>query len=58
MSKKSITISFRAVNDDHWQIVREFALHRKMTLKALVLAAIDEYMTRHKQKETKQREEV
>lgn len=58
MGKKTTTIYIRNVNDDYMQIVREFALHRRMSVKCLVLAAIDEYMTRRKARESKQKMEV
>lgn len=53
MAHKIITVSIRGIDEDYWQTVREFALPRRMKLKALVLAAIDEYMLRHRVRENK-----
>lgn len=58
MPKKKTTIYFRGVDPEYMQIIREFCVHHRMTIKAMTLAAIDEYMTRHKKKERKQRKEV
>jgi len=57
MPKKQITVSLKRIDDGYWQTVREFCVHRKMTNKAMVLLAVDQYMARHKEKERKQRKE-
>lgn len=58
MSKRKTTIYIRGVDDDYMQIVKEFAVHRRMSLKALVLAALDQYITKSKPKDRKQGKEV
>lgn len=57
MARKTTTIYIRDVDDDYMQIVREFAVHRRMSVKALVLTALDQYITRYKAKEKRQRKE-
>lgn len=58
MARKMTTIYIRDVDDDYMQIVREFAVHRRMSVKALVLTALDQYITKYKAKEKKQGKEV
>jgi len=57
MPKKPITFPLKGIDPDYWQTVREFALHRRMSLKTLVILAIDQYMAkypRNTQNQTKQ----
>lgn len=58
MEKKTTTLYIRNLDDDYMQIVREFALHRRMSVKALVLTALDQYITRYKAKERQHEKEV
>lgn len=58
MPKKRITVSIKGVEDDYWQTVREFALHRRMSIKNLVLLSIDQYIARYKRKERIKDKEV
>lgn len=58
MKSKNISYSLRNLDDQYWQTVREFSVHHRITIKAMILHAIDEYMARHKRKERKQNKEV
>jgi len=58
MPKKTTTLYIRRVDADFMHLVREFCVHREITIKEMTLAAIDEYMTRHKEEERKQGKEV
>jgi len=58
MSNKQITVSIRGVDAEYWHTVREFALHRRTSLKNLVLVSIDQYMARYKRKERRQAKEA
>lgn len=58
MPKKTTTIYIRGVDADYMQRVKEFALHRKMSLKTLVLLSIDQYMAKYKRKERRKAKEV
>jgi len=53
MTQKKTTYILRRITPEYWQIVREFCVHRKITIKAMIFAAIDEYMLRHRAKEKK-----
>lgn len=57
MPKKTTTIYIRGIDEDYMQIVKEFAVHRRMSVKALVLTALDQYITRYKARESKQQKE-
>ncbi|MBA7704841.1 hypothetical protein ES703_113663 [subsurface metagenome] len=58
MPKKQITVSLRAVDAEHWHTVKEFALHRNMTLKSLVLVAVDQYIAKYNRKQQRKAKEV
>lgn len=51
MGAKATTYILRRITPEYWQIVREFCVHRKITIRSMIFAAIDEYMIRHKAKE-------
>lgn len=57
MTKKTSTLYIRRVDDDFMQLVREFCVHRKMTIKAMVLLAVDQYMARYERKERRKAKE-
>ena len=58
MPKKQITVSIKAVDKEYWHTVKEFALHRNMSLKTLVLVSVDQYIAKYERKETRKRKEV
>lgn len=50
MAKRTTTYILRQITPEYWQIVREFCVHRRLTIRAMIFAAIDEYMIKHKAK--------
>lgn len=48
MTGKKTTYILRQITPEYWQIVREFCVHRRTTIREMIFAAIDEYMVRHK----------
>lgn len=50
MTHKKTTYILRQITPEYWQIVREFCVHRRMTIRTMIFAAIDEYMVRHRAK--------
>lgn len=58
MPKKQITVSIKRVDAEYWHTVKQFALHRNMTLKTLVLVSVDQYMARYERKERRKAKEV
>ena len=58
MTGKKTTYILRRITPEYWQIVREFCVHRRITIRSMIFAAIDEYMVRHRAKERKQRKEL
>ena len=50
MPKKQITVSIKAVDAEYWHTVKEFALHRNMSLKTLVLVSVDQYIARYERR--------
>ena len=57
MPKKQITVSIRGIDAEYWHTVKEFALHRNMTLKTLVFVSIDQYMAKYKRREARKAKE-
>jgi len=57
MARRTTTIYIRGVDEDYMQIVKEFAVHRRMSVKALVLTALDQYITRYKARERRKEKE-
>jgi len=53
MTEKKTTYILRRITPEYWQTVREFCVHRRITIKSMIFAAIDEYMIRHKAKQRK-----
>ena len=58
MPKKQITVSIKRVDAEYWHTVKQFALHRNMTLKTLVLVSVDQYIARYERKERRKAKEV
>lgn len=58
MDKKTTTLYVRDIDDDFMQLVREFAVTRRISIKALVLTALDQYITRYGTNKKKQHKEV
>lgn len=50
MPKKDITVSIKRVDAEYWHTVKQFALHRNMTLKTLVLVSVDQYIARYERR--------
>lgn len=57
MPKKHITVSIKRVDAEYWHTVKQFALHRNMTLKTLVLLSVDQYIARYERKERRKAKE-
>ena len=57
MPKKTVTVSIKPVDAEYWHSVKQFAMHRHMTLKTLVHVAIDQYMARYERKERRKAKE-
>ena len=58
MPKKTTTIYIRRVDAGFMHLVRKFCVDREITIKEMTLAAIDDYMTRHKEKERRKAKEA
>ena len=58
MPKKPITYPLKDIDADYWQTVREFAVHRRMSLKTLVILALDQHMARYPQNTQNQTKET
>ena len=58
MPKKTITVSIKPVDAEYWHSVKEFAMHRNMSLKTLVFVAIDQYIARYERREQRKGKEV
>jgi len=48
MADKPTTYILRHIAPEYWQIVREFCVHRRITIRGMIFAAIDEYIVRHR----------
>lgn len=57
MAERVTTYILRRITPEYWQIVREFCVHRRITIRSMIFAAIDEYMVRHRAKERKKNKE-
>lgn len=57
MPKKHITVSIKRVDAEYWWTVKKFALHRNMTLKTLVLVAVDQYIAKYERRERRKAKE-